>query len=72
MISTADTNCVFISQQRQYAGGFISLPPRMEARLKGERVPRAWWVIGEAVGLRGKVFQSRGGVSLERDKQEFP
>lgn len=49
----------------------VSLPPRMEAWLKGEGVSRAWRVAGEAVGLRGKVFQSRGGVSLERDTEEF-
>lgn len=67
---TGDTDCV-LSSRGDYAGECISLPPRMQAWLKGEGVSRAWRVAGEAVGLRGKAFQSRGGVSLERDTEEF-
>lgn len=61
--------CVF-SSRGDSAGECISLPPRMQAWLKGEGVSRAWRVAGEAVGLRGKAFQSRGGVSLEREFQQ--
>lgn len=43
----------------------------MQTWLKGEGVSWAWRVAGEAVGLRGKAFQSRGGVSLERDTEEY-
>lgn len=65
---SGDTRCVL----KVSRGECISLPPRMQARLKGEGVSWAWGVVGEAIGLRGEAFQSRGGVSLERDNGEFP
>lgn len=66
----SDAGCV-LSSRGDYTGECILLPPRMQAWLKGERVSRAWRVAGEAVGLRGKAFQSRSGMSLERDMEEF-
>lgn len=65
-----DAGCV-LSSRGDYTGECILLPPRMQAWLKGERVSRTWRVAGEAVGLRGKAFQSRSGMSLERDMEEF-
>lgn len=60
-----------LSSRGDYTDECISLPPRMQAWLKGEGVSRAWRVTGEAVGLRGKAFKSRVGMSLERDAEEF-
>lgn len=50
----------------------ISLPSQLgvQAWLEGEGISWAWWVVGEAVGLRRKALQSRCGMSLEQHKKE--
>lgn len=51
--------------------GSASLPAQLgvQARLQGEGVPWARWVVAKAVGLRCEALQRRRGVSLEPQRE---
>lgn len=48
----------------------VSLPTQLwvEAWLEGEGVSRARRIVGEAVGLRRKALQTRGGMCLQKSR----